>query len=208
MGVAHRARWAHVDNRGDAPGIAVAAAMVAVLSGLSRLLPAGRWRELAGFVTNCLVLLRRLRADRRLPRRARLALGAAIAYLVSPVQLIPNFIPVIGQSDDLVVITSPCSTRAVGCPATRSGPLGLAMLITSTAYSAVVGRSRTSPSGRPGERSPFLRPFRDPSAATKIACGRTRTGSPWPSARLEEVLVMTVDATIPSRPRHRRSRRL
>jgi uncharacterized membrane protein YkvA (DUF1232 family) len=32
-------------------------------------------------------------------------LGIAIGYLVSPIQLIPNFIPVIGQLDDLAVLT-------------------------------------------------------------------------------------------------------
>jgi len=86
-------------------GLVVTVATVALLALTARVLPAGRGRELAGFVPNCLVLLRRLRADRRLPRRARLALGAALGYLLSPVQLIPNFIPVVGQSDDLVVVT-------------------------------------------------------------------------------------------------------
>jgi len=86
-------------------GVVVAATMVALLAVAARVLPPGRGRELAGFVPNCLALLRRLRADRRLPFRARLALGLALAYLVSPVQLIPNFIPVMGQSDDLVVVT-------------------------------------------------------------------------------------------------------
>jgi uncharacterized membrane protein YkvA (DUF1232 family) len=86
-------------------GIFAAAATVAGLALVAWLLPPGRGREFAGFIPNCLVLLRRLRADRRLPRRARVALGAALAYLVSPVQLIPNFIPVIGQTDDLVVVS-------------------------------------------------------------------------------------------------------
>lgn len=89
---------------GGALGVVVVAASVGLLAVASRLLPPGRGRELAGFIPNCIVLLRRLRADRRLPRRARLVLGAALAYLVSPVQLIPNFIPIIGQTDDLAVI--------------------------------------------------------------------------------------------------------
>jgi uncharacterized membrane protein YkvA (DUF1232 family) len=86
-------------------GVAVLFAVVALLAIAARFLPPGRSRELAGFIPNCLVLLRRLRGDRRLPRRARLALGAALGYLVSPVQLLPNFIPVLGQVDDLVVVT-------------------------------------------------------------------------------------------------------
>jgi uncharacterized membrane protein YkvA (DUF1232 family) len=86
-------------------GAFVTALVVALLAVAARVLPPGRGRELVGFVPNCVVLLRRLRADRRLPLRARFALGAALVYLLSPVQLIPNFIPVIGQSDDLVVVT-------------------------------------------------------------------------------------------------------
>src|ERR1700738_5354141 len=60
----------------------------------------GSWSACA----NCIVLLRRLRADAPLPRRARLALGVALGSVVSPVQLIPNIVPVIGQSDDIVVV--------------------------------------------------------------------------------------------------------
>ena len=88
-----------------AVGLAVTAATIVSLVVVARLLPPGRGREVVAFVPNCVVLLRRLRADRRLPRRARVALGAALLYLISPVQLIPNFIPIIGQSDDLVVAT-------------------------------------------------------------------------------------------------------
>jgi uncharacterized membrane protein YkvA (DUF1232 family) len=38
------------------------------------------------------------------PWHARLAAGMAMGYVVSPVQLIPSFIPVIGQLDDVAVI--------------------------------------------------------------------------------------------------------
>ena len=87
-------------------GVAVVVATFGLLAIAARLLPPGRGRELAGFVPNCIVLLRRLRADRRLPRRARFAPGAALGYVISPLQLIPNFIPVIGQIDDLAVVTT------------------------------------------------------------------------------------------------------
>jgi uncharacterized membrane protein YkvA (DUF1232 family) len=75
------------------------------LFALARFLPPGRTREYVAFAPNCIILLRRLRADRRLPLRGRAALSMAVGYLVSPVQLIPNFIPVIGQLDDLTVLT-------------------------------------------------------------------------------------------------------
>jgi uncharacterized membrane protein YkvA (DUF1232 family) len=85
-------------------GLGVVIVVWAALALAARLLPAGPARELVGFLPNCVVLLRRLRSDAALPRRARLALGVALAYVVSPVQLIPNIVPVIGQSDDIVVV--------------------------------------------------------------------------------------------------------
>ena len=42
--------------------------------------------------------------DRRTPWYARLTAGAVVAYAVSPIDLIPDFIPVLGQLDDLLLI--------------------------------------------------------------------------------------------------------
>ena len=63
-----------------------------------------RARALAGFVPDCLVLFRRLLADDRVPRSAKLVLLPAIAYLAFPFDLIPDFIPVVGYLDDAVVL--------------------------------------------------------------------------------------------------------
>ena len=41
-----------------------------------------------------------------MPRRAKWLAGAAIAYAVSPIDLIPDFIPVIGHLDDLLIVPS------------------------------------------------------------------------------------------------------
>ena len=103
-------------------GLAVAAATVAVMAVMARALPPGRSREMVGLSPNSLVLLRRLRATSGLPLRARLALGAALAYVLSPVQLIPNFIPVVGQSDDLLAVTLAvrCACRSVPYDETRA----------------------------------------------------------------------------------------
>ncbi len=85
-------------------GVLVVVAWAAVLAVAARVLPPGRTRELVGFVPNCIVLLRAVRSDGRLSRRGRVVLGLALAYVLSPVQVIPNVIPVIGQTDDLVVV--------------------------------------------------------------------------------------------------------
>jgi uncharacterized membrane protein YkvA (DUF1232 family) len=86
-------------------GVLVVAALMLTLVVASRVLPPGRARELAGFLPNCVTLLRRLRRDTALPWSGRLVLGGALLYVMSPIQLIPNFIPVIGQSDDVAVVT-------------------------------------------------------------------------------------------------------
>lgn len=54
---------------------------------------------------NLIKLLSRLLRDDRVPRRSKLVIGASLAYLVSPVDLIPEFIPVIGFADDLLLVS-------------------------------------------------------------------------------------------------------
>ncbi len=61
-------------------------------------------RALAGFVPANILLFRRLLRDPAVPRRSKLMLGVALAYLVMPFDLVPDFIPVAGQLDDVIVI--------------------------------------------------------------------------------------------------------
>jgi uncharacterized membrane protein YkvA (DUF1232 family) len=42
--------------------------------------------------------------DPRTPQVSKWLLGAALAYLACPVDLVPDFIPVLGQLDDLVIV--------------------------------------------------------------------------------------------------------
>jgi uncharacterized membrane protein YkvA (DUF1232 family) len=45
-----------------------------------------------------------MRGDPRVPRRAKLAVGFAALWVLSPIDLIPEFLPVIGPLDDIVVV--------------------------------------------------------------------------------------------------------
>ena len=42
--------------------------------------------------------------DRRVPRRSKILLGALLAYLAFPIDLVPDFIPVAGQLDDAILM--------------------------------------------------------------------------------------------------------
>ena len=61
-------------------------------------------RAVAGFVPDCAVLFKRLAADPRLQRRHKLAVVLLAGYLVMPLDLVPDFIPVAGQLDDAVLV--------------------------------------------------------------------------------------------------------
>ena len=76
----------------------------AVLILLARRLPAGVVKELAGFLPACVTTVRRLRRDPRVPRRAKIAVALAGLWVLSPIDLIPEFLPVIGPLDDVVVV--------------------------------------------------------------------------------------------------------
>jgi uncharacterized membrane protein YkvA (DUF1232 family) len=60
-------------------------------------------KELALFLPNFVILLKRLLADPRVPRKSKLVLGGTVLYLVSPLDVVPDFVPGLGQLDDVVV---------------------------------------------------------------------------------------------------------
>ncbi len=83
--------------------IAVALYVVAVAA----LIAAGRRedaRALAGFIPDCVVLVSRLARDRRISWPRRAALFGVLGYLALPIDLVPDFLPGIGQLDDAVVL--------------------------------------------------------------------------------------------------------
>jgi Protein of unknown function (DUF1232) len=68
-----------------------------------RLLP-GLAKDLATVLPACVTTARRLRKDPRVPRRVKLAVGFAGLWVLSPIDLIPEFLPVIGPLDDMEYI--------------------------------------------------------------------------------------------------------
>ena len=76
----------------------------AVLVLLARRLPPGAAKDLATVLPACVTTARRLRKDPRVPRKAKLAVGFAALWVISPIDLIPEFLPVIGPLDDVVVV--------------------------------------------------------------------------------------------------------
>lgn len=87
-------------------GIAAAVVLLswALLVLLARTLPPGTARELARFLPACGTAIRRLRRHPAVPRRVRVALLLAGLWVLSPIDLVPEFLPVIGPLDDVVVV--------------------------------------------------------------------------------------------------------
>jgi uncharacterized membrane protein YkvA (DUF1232 family) len=75
-----------------------------ILIVLARRLPPGTAKDLATVLPACATTVRRLRKDPRVPRSAKLAVGFAALWVLSPIDLIPEFLPVVGPLDDVVVV--------------------------------------------------------------------------------------------------------
>ncbi len=60
-------------------------------------------RDYVNLLPSVATMVRRLRADDRVPRKAKIALAAGLASIVSPIDLIPDFIPVIGALDYIAI---------------------------------------------------------------------------------------------------------
>jgi uncharacterized membrane protein YkvA (DUF1232 family) len=83
---------------------AVMVGLWALLVVLAARLPAGLLKDLAGFLPACVTLARRLRADPRVPWQAKAAVVLAGLWVLSPIDLLPEFLPVVGPLDDVVVV--------------------------------------------------------------------------------------------------------
>ena len=66
----------------------------------------GLLREAVRLLPDLLRLLPRLARDRSLPQSTRIAVALLLAYLASPVDLVPDFIPVLGYADDAIIVAA------------------------------------------------------------------------------------------------------
>lgn len=66
----------------------------------------GRLAEGLRLLPDTVRLLRRVAADRSVRRGVRVRLWLLFAYLASPIDLVPDFVPVIGYADDVVVVAA------------------------------------------------------------------------------------------------------
>lgn len=86
--------------------VAVGVLMVswAILIVLAKRLPPGLAKDLATVLPACVTTARKLRRDPRVPRRVKVAVAFAGLWVLSPIDLIPEFLPIIGPLDDVVVV--------------------------------------------------------------------------------------------------------
>jgi uncharacterized membrane protein YkvA (DUF1232 family) len=77
--------------------------------------------ETLRLLPDLLRLLRRLAADRSVPRAARVRLWLLLGYLAIPIDLVPDFVPVLGYADDAIIVSVVLQSvvRRAGAPVIR-----------------------------------------------------------------------------------------
>ena len=112
--------WLHL-GIGLLVGIAVAWLALVVLLLVAR--PSKSvLKESLRLLPDVIVLVKRLATDRDQPRGVRIRLALLLAYLAFPLDLIPDFIPVLGYADDAIIVIAVLrsTARTVGVEALRA----------------------------------------------------------------------------------------
>ena len=60
--------------------------------------------EMLRLVPDVLRMCRALAADPEVPRGVRVRMGLLVGYLLMPIDLVPDFVPVVGYADDAIVV--------------------------------------------------------------------------------------------------------
>jgi uncharacterized membrane protein YkvA (DUF1232 family) len=74
--------------------------------------------ELVSLIPNVVLLFKDLLKDPRVPRSSKALLVGTVAYIVSPIDLIPDFVPFIGAVDD-ALLAGLVLRHSCGAPAPR-----------------------------------------------------------------------------------------
>ncbi|MFD4672456.1 YkvA family protein [Lentzea sp. NPDC058450] len=128
-------------------GIALVVTWLVLLIGLVVVRPrGGLLREAVRLLPDVLRLVRRLAGDRTLPHGVRVRLWLLMVYLALPIDLIPDFIPVLGYADDAIIVTAVLRgvVRRAGIAAVRAHWPG-----TDDGFAAVARLAGLRPEGPP-----------------------------------------------------------
>ena len=129
-------------------GAALLLAWLALVVALLVAKPSGKLLgEAIRLLPDLLRLLRRLAADRTLPRGVRIRLALLLTYLALPFDVIPDFIPVLGYADDAIIVTLVLrsTVRRAGLDAVRARWPG-----TDDGFSALCRLTGIAPPASPG----------------------------------------------------------
>ena len=87
-------------------GVGLTLAYLALLGALLVARPKGNLvGEAVRLLPDLLRLLRRLAGDSSVPRAARVRLSLLLGYLAMPIDLVPDFVPVLGYADDAIIVS-------------------------------------------------------------------------------------------------------
>jgi uncharacterized membrane protein YkvA (DUF1232 family) len=152
-------------------------AVIAVLWSVKGHFDRAALRESLRMLPDLLRLLKRLAADAALPCGVRIRLWLLLAYLIIPVDLVPDFIPIIGYADDAIIVAIALRSviRHAGPEAIHNHwpgpPGGLTAILRLTAP-----QNATDASSRPNSRDVMARNF--------VLCRHWRGSAPVRTGRL------------------------
>lgn len=108
------------------------------------------WRSILRLVPDVIRLVKRLASDPTVPRATRWWLIGLLGYLLMPIDLVPDFIPVLGYADDalIVAVVLRFAIRHAGMDAIErhwpGTPAGLRSVLTVAGYGRDEGESHSA----------------------------------------------------------------
>jgi uncharacterized membrane protein YkvA (DUF1232 family) len=101
-------------------------------------------RAMVRFIPDCVVLLRRLIAEDEVSGRTKLLVAITIGYLVFPIDVVPDFIPILGHLDDALLLLWTLRSLVRQVPPERLAELWPGPVESLRAVERLAGRSRSA----------------------------------------------------------------